>query len=320
MTNELENRDFNDFSTDYGYSPELKRTVYKDEPEYDDSFKISVRFVNTNAFDLLVEDRKDFPDRIVISVNVRFCNMYVEWDYDFIHYKLKHEFGHIKQNYGNRYMDISQSRKFSGPDIDKNIFNFHENIELKSECVDVVQSFMYAFSPVEMQQRCAELYDLMDNMSNDELYDSIPEYSNRGDSIARFLEQYENIHWIGHLKKMINQCQTAILSNDYIIVLIIAYYFKEANIYKPKLPLLKGFVQSFLDDEELTTEDKIYATQFYQWLKRYLQKYIHNVYTVAHYIIYTRIWHYQDCRNLKKTKKIDEMCDFFEQIYSTDKH
>ena len=26
------------------------------------------------------------------------------------------------------------------------------------------------------------------------------------------------------------------------------------------------------------------------------------------------------CRNLKKTKKIDEMYDFFEKIYSTDKH
>ena len=79
-------------------------------------------------------------------------------------------------------------------------------------------------------------------------------------------------------------------------------------------------VVNLMNGEKLTTEDKIYATQFYQWLKRYLQKYIHNVYTVAHYIVYTRIWHYQDCRNLKKTKKIDEMCDFFEKIYSTDKH
>ena len=47
-----------------------------------------------------------------------------------------------------------------------------------------------------------ELYDIVDAMNIDELYDIFPEYSQYGDSISRFLDSSEDIHQISYLKKL----------------------------------------------------------------------------------------------------------------------
>lgn len=225
--------------------------------------------------------------------------------------KLKHEFGHLRQNYSYRDKDISQTRRFMVSDIDEDIFEY-PTYGIKLECLNEIKQIMYAFSPAEMQQRQNEMYDIISRMDNDELYDSIPKYiRSRGQCISVIIGRYEYVHGIGNLKKMLKHCEDAIKADQFVIVLLIAYYFKEANLYKPKNKLQRGFIQSFLDGEPLSREDRIYANEFFNWLQDHLSKYIRNIYTIVHYIIYTRLWHYTDASS--RSNDINEMKQFMQK-------
>ena len=237
---------------------------------------------------------------------------YVRWNLDEWDFQKKYNKYKIDKTY------ISSSKKHI-PHINKNLFNF-PNEHLKDNYLKVVQDFVSAFSSENLQSSYDELYDIVDAMNIDELYDIFPEYSQYGDSIARFLDATEDIHQINCLKKMRQQLQTYIVNEQYIIVLLVAYYFTKFELYAPEKSLSKETMQSILDSQNPLKENKICAQQFSWQMKSYLLRHIHNAYTVVYYLIYTKFWRKFDCRNLKKTKKIDEMCDFFEQIYSTYRH
>ena len=231
-----------------------------------------------------------------------------EWEFQKEYYKHK-----IDETY------VSQLKKSFVPNINKDLFTFPDE-QLKDDYIKVVQDFISRFSSDNLQSSYDELYDIVDAMNIDELYDKFPEYSQYGDSIARFLHATEDIHQISYLKKLRQQLQTYIVNEQYIIVLLVAYYFTELWLYVPEKFLSKETMQSILDSQTPLKENKICAQQFSQWTKSYLLRHIHNTYTVVYYLVYTKFWGKSDCRNLKKTKKIDEMCNFFEQIYSTYRH
>ena len=76
---------------------------------------------------------------------------------------------------------------------------------MKDDYLKVVQDFVTAFSSENLYSSYDELYDIVDAMNIDELYDIFPEYSQYGDSIARFLDATEDIHQISYLKKLRQQ-------------------------------------------------------------------------------------------------------------------
>ena len=237
---------------------------------------------------------------------------YVRWNLDEWDFWKKYNKYKIDETY------ISRSKKHI-PYINKNLFNFPDE-HLKDDYLKVVQDFVSAFSSENLQSSYDELYDIVDAMNIDELYDIFPEYSQYGDSISRFLDSSEDTHQISYLKKLRQQLQTYIVNEQYIIVLLVAYYFTELGLYVPEKFPSKKTIQSILNKQNLSKEDMTYAQQFSWWMKSYLLRHIHNAYTVVYYLVYTKFWRKFDCRDLKKTKKIDEMYDFFEQLYSTGRH
>lgn len=312
----LMRKDYTDFVTKFAYCPELKRTVRDSESEYDDSYPVRITFEDSiEHWDMVVQDRADYPDEVVITVNIHITDFTEEENLkDFIHTKLTHEFGHVRQNYGQRDRDISQSRKYMSTDIDEDIFEYPSD-DIKNECMRIVKDFMYAFAPAEMQQRCAELHDAVVSRPVNELERIAGQYDTRTDSVTRIIDMYEYIHGIEQMKKLIWQTRNAVRSVEFLIVLVIAWYFKEANLYKPKQPLNKGFIQSFLDGHPIDNADAVYANQFISWLESHTRRYVHNIYTVVHYILYTRVWHFSD--RMRPTTKLHEMKEFFEKIFTT---
>ena len=59
---------------------------------------------------------------------------------------VKHEFGHIRQNYSERYgkKRLPDTRKFVTDNIDTSLFN------ISSGRYEMIKKFMYLFSPVEL--------------------------------------------------------------------------------------------------------------------------------------------------------------------------
>ena len=151
---------------------------------------------------------------------------YVRWNLDEWDFQKKCNKYKIDETY------ISHSKKHI-PHINKNLFNFPDE-HLKDDYLKVVQYFVSAFSSENLQSSYDELYVIVDSMDIDELYDIFPEYSQYGDSISRFLDSSEDIHQINCLKKMRQQLQTYIVNEQYIIVLLVAYYFTELRIYVPE--------------------------------------------------------------------------------------
>ena len=111
--------------------------------------------------------------------------------------------GHIRQNYGHRNKDISQTRKFMSSDIDEDIFEFPGKY-LKNEAMIVVKNYMYTFSPTEMHQRCSELYDAVMSEPVSEFESITKMYKNRNDSVTRIIDMFDDVHLSSEMNKLIN--------------------------------------------------------------------------------------------------------------------
>ncbi len=201
---QLKTHDYNDFKTDYGYCPELKRTVSSNEPEYSDSYPIDVKFeYSMGNWDMAIQDRKDYPNNIMLMVNINIVHHTDKENlFDYVHSKVTHEMGHIKQNYGHRNKDISQTRKFMSSDIDENIFIFLSKY-LKDDAMRIVKNYMYLFSPAEMEQRCSELYDAVMSYPVSELENITKMYKNRNDSVTRIIDMFDGVHLSTEMDKLV---------------------------------------------------------------------------------------------------------------------
>ena len=243
-----------EYRTDWSYSPELRRTVSRSEDEalYDDGYPIWLRYEDTadTQWFMAVADRKEYPDRIVIGINRQAVRRLCLYD---LREKLKHEFGHIRQNYCHRDFDVSQARRFVNMSYDRNLFRIPDDVA--DDVYDVIDEFMYVFSPPEMQQRYSELYQHMQDVPQEELEEKDREYGQRSRVVSYYMEQTDSIHMLFRMRRCTEQIAAAVA------------------------------------DEHCHRITR----KFLLWLENaFVRRYMRYVYSVIHYVLYTRLWEFDD--------------------------
>ena len=243
-----------EYRTDWSYSPELRRTVSRSEDEalYDDGYPIWLRYEDTadTQWFMAVADRKEYPDWIVIGINRQAVRRLCLYD---LREKLKHEFGHIRQNYCHRDFDVSQARRFVNMSYDRNLFRIPDDVA--DDVYDVIDEFMYVFSPPEMQQRYSELYQHMQDVPQEELEEKDREYGQRSRVVSYYMEQTDGIHMLFRMRRCTEQIAAA-----------------GADEHCHRI-----------------------ARKFLRWLENvFVRRYMRYVYSVIHYVLYTRLWEFDD--------------------------
>lgn len=287
--------------TSWSYNPELKRTVNENEnlKLYKDGFKIFINYQVdfTGNWYMAVADRRDYPNQIMIDVNVAKIKELSEIE---IRSKLKHEFGHIRQNYGIRNYDISHNGRFVDTDYQKDIFKFPDECP-EDVLYDVIDEFMYIFSPVEIQQRYNELYQYLIDLSTEDLEKLISRYKKRNMAVAFMVENTNNIHLLNRMKQDIQQIKNAIGNQEFQIPLIIAYYFKRYGMFKTSDEISVQFVQNSIDEIADITHQRKLSLKFHHWLEDVvIRKYIRYIHTIVHYILYSRLWEFDDRKHQRE--------------------
>ena len=146
-----------------------------------------------------------------------------------------------------------------------------------------------------MQQRYNELYDSVNDMTFNELRKETNYYKDRNMAVSRIVEITEDIHFLQFMKNKVKQIENSIIAGDYQIPLIIAYYFKKYNIFKVSDYIDKKFVQDSIDGNGDEQRQKKISLKFKKWLESVvLRKYMHDVYAIVHYILYSKLWYFDD--------------------------
>lgn len=282
------------WETDWSYNPELRRTVNRKEGAelYADGFPVVIRYEKDMPSNNLmcVGDRKAWPDRIVIGVNARQMPLL---DICEIREKLKHEFGHLRQSYCRRDRDISQDRKFVATDYER-VFTVTDK-ETETVLYDIVDEFMYIYSPAEMQQRYNELHQHMQDIPQEELEREAGYYRKRNLAVVRFVELTDDIHMLEHMKTNLMQIHNALAAQEVWVPLVLAYYFKTYDIWKTADRISRQTVQDYLD--ETIPESRVHrlAAKFHFWLEQtVVRQYRHHVFSIIHDVLHTRLWEFED--------------------------
>lgn len=283
-----------EYRTDWSYSPELRRTVsrYEDEALYDDGYPIWLRYEDTadTQWFMAVADRKEYPDRIVIGINRQAVRRLCLYD---LREKLKHEFGHIRQNYCHRDFDVSQARRFVNMSYDRNLFRIPDDVA--DDVYDVIDEFMYVFSPPEMQQRYSELYQHMQDVPQEELKEKDRKYGQRSRVVSYYMEQTDGIHMLFRMRRCTKQIAAAVSRKEDLVPLLIAYYFKTYGIWETSDYLSRQSVQHCIDTDTADEHCHRIARKFLRWLENvFVRRYMRYVYSVIHYVLYTRLWEFDD--------------------------
>lgn len=209
---------------------------------------------------------------------------------------LKHEFGHIRQNYSihTGKQRLVDNRKFVSDNIDTTLFDFVNPSQYHQ-----VMRFMYLFSPVEQQQRLAELYEYVNNMTESEIYGDTTgkEHFDRYEDVNRVIVQTDLVHLIGTMKECFNDlgmwgCNPAGSK----ITVLIAFYFKYYNLYKTRETINREFVEKVFKNKADADDVDFCHENFLYWLNDQILEYTKKVYTVVHYNLYKRFTEWTDVK------------------------
>ena len=305
-----------EFETELYYEP-FTRTCNTDNQGYPIYVKC-IHDRNNIGTKMSVNDHNDNPEEILIVVNFdAFQYIFDSWDAyakQFPDYEkrqeqmnnalkrlfrstLKHEFGHIRQNYSihTGHQPITDNRKFVSDNIDKTLFP-----TVNPSYYNKVEMFMYLFSPVEQQQRCAELYEYVNNMTPEEIFGNNIENSHKGSSydLHQVIVNTENIHLRNEMKDCIDFAYDMKLNpGTQRMLILIAFYFKYYNLYKTVDKIDKNFIEKVFSGKADTFDVDLYCEHFLPWLDSELLKYTKKIFNVVHYNLYKRFWELEDVQH-----------------------
>lgn len=177
ILNDYNNRKMLSKDTGWYFIANFNNAVTKRDVNSNDiSYPIKIEYHPYPVFNTIMSvlDRKDHPTEIIISVDVvNFSQVLYDMYnqnctddevYQYVHSKVSHEFGHIRENYGlawitdfkNKMMniiDVSQTKRYVTSNINK-FFKFPDTTQDKQleldDVYDVIKHIMYMFSPTEM--------------------------------------------------------------------------------------------------------------------------------------------------------------------------
>ena len=197
-----------------------------------------------------------------------------------------------------------------GTDYDKTIFRLPDGYEMT--VYNVIDGFMYIFSPAEMQQRYNELYQHLTDLTTNELEQIAKRYKNRNQAVVYAVELTENIHLLRVMKEYLEKVNDAIRDGDDCIPLLLAYYFKTYNIWQTSDYISVDLVQKCIDEKTTIENSHRIVLKFRRWLRDIvIRKYLRYVHSIVHYVLYTRLWAFDDTVYFGKDSKIR---DFVNQL------
>lgn len=288
------------------FMPDTKECT-KDE-NISGTYSIVLRYINdpNDNIRMSVSDEDESPEIIIITVNKFTINEERPDDSDeksfirMLKYWLKHEFGHICQNYGSNTKNrkLVNNLKFINADIDTSLLN------ISPVKFSAVRNMMYWLSPSEIDQRCAELFQYLDDLSKEEIWDD--EYKkSTGDNIVTYIiRTTDKIHLKSYIDTEYERLDTMMTwNNNYSKILLYAFYFKKYNLYKTRDKLDADFVEKVVNNYRYGDEEikKLYAQHFMEWLQKQILNYTKKLYSVVYYNLYKRFW--QKNSVLKEAKK-----------------
>ena len=266
-----------------------------------------------------VLDRKQYPDEIVLYVNISNLTDKIECideknARNFIHSKVSHEFGHIRENYGRFYIstgkseqkkaiDVSQTKRYVTSCIER-FFEVPSRQDELDQIYEVISDIMYLFSPTEMTQRIRETYDFVSLYTTDEMKamyvdvsDNPKKWSLAGDRYkltAQFFDMTQSVHYYSQMQEMIQNVYSCRGDGQGLRhALTLAYYFKYYRIYRTSDPLSKKLVEHLWDAdlkaEEISRYNK-YFDRFYNFLQKTLRDFKHKLFAVIFAVLHGRLW------------------------------
>lgn len=259
---------------------------------------------------MCVTDVDDEPDIILLVVNCAevelMRNSLIEPDNKEMvlrHIKpwVKHEFGHILQNFGTNKKGVKlvNNKKFTSNNIDTTLLNINP-MKFK-----IVRNMMYLLSPAETDQRCAELYQYVNDMPEDEIFDKSDKraYTTIHNVIAHVVHNTQLTHLKEDIDFEIQKLKGMYDSHHYSLAILLAFYFKKYNLYKTSDTLSAGYVEEVVNNENFGEEyvNRLYAKHFIEWIENQALKYTKKIYTVVYYSLYKRFWEQRDIEHFGVT-------------------
>lgn len=332
------------FISNYGVAVPRKEATTIDLCSNFKAFPIYVKYEYVEIPNLFfrVNDRAEYPDCVVISANEyaieSMLNMMkhrinlakqnktfseaFDDDYDFylIVPKLRHEFVHIRQNYGLN-VDITRNKKMVNTDIE-HIFKFRNN----TFAYDNIEKYMYIFGFSELSQRVSEVAETINSMSDESIFKRTVNVQNYSDWCAKLFNYTQTVHFVKQMKSMIEDIRDTIGVGWYDVVLPIAYFFMFYNMFKTKISISKEHIQKVITTLEeyknknmsedynipkevlekfITNNDMEFCRQFVKWMENLVYDFQANVYTAIYYVLYTRFWEFDDIMKYNLSRKHD---------------
>lgn len=289
----------------------------------DTAYPIRIQYEPFPRFNIVmcVLDRKEHPDEIVLYVNIANLSSQIEGKsgkdaYNYIHNKVSHEFGHIRENYGlfwitsgktrqKEVIDVSQTKRYVTSNIE-HFFSFDDDDtqEELEQLYTVIHDIMYEFSPTEMSQRIRETYDFVSLYDTDELKmleKSIIDADLRGIEsdryklTARFFDMTQPMHYYRKMSREVEEitkCEDSDAGLKHSLTL--AYYFKYYNIYKTDDPISRNLIEHLWTTSKFTADErkryKSYYKHFCYFMSKSLRDFKHRLYSVIFALLHKRLW------------------------------
>ena len=93
----------------------------------------------------------------------------------------------------------------------------------------------------------------------------------------------------------VKQIAAAVSRKEDLVPLLIAYYFKTYGIWETSDYLSRQSVQHCIDTDTADEHCHRIARKFLRWLENvFVRRYMRYVYSVIHYVLYTRLWEFDD--------------------------
>ena len=207
---------------------------------------------------------------------------------------VKHEFGHILQNFGTNKKGVKlvNNKKFTSNNIDTTLLN------INPAKFRTVQNMMYLFSPAEIDQRCAELYQYVNEIPEEEIFDKSDKrgYTTIHNIISHIIHNTQLTHLKEDIDYEIQKLNAMYDTRHYSLAILIAFYFKKYNLYKTSDTLSASYVEEVVNNENYGEEyvRRLYAKHFIDWIDKQSLNYTKKIYHVVYYSLYKRFWEQKD--------------------------
>lgn len=273
------------FKTGIYYEPNTKTCNI-----YEQGYPIYVDCIDDDTvadMRMQIEDYQDNPEEILLVVNFSGIRNTTTIDLKRMRSLVKHEFGHIRQNYTyiNGTQRLIDTRKFVSDNFDPTLLS-----TINRSHYGYIRKFMYLFSPIEQQQRLAELYEYVNNMTEGEIFGIMSGkiHKHCSNEIKQIIVDTSDIHLRNKMQDCVEDLKRWKKIDAMRMIMTIAFYLKYYNIYKTRDEINTKLLDDMFHNKEDKNDVIFYYENFLYWLNDQILEYTKKIYTVVHYNLYKR--------------------------------